>query len=179
MHALLAELGYTGSESQALRNYCRARNRLHKAKLKVSGTMTPQILEDLKEVVAGGGYISEHFRFSEFRCTCRGRFKDCRGVRIRPALIRALEELRAKWYPRGMPLISTGRCPGRNREVGGASLSKHLTWLAADVVPVIPATYPMPKQIGGIGINRSTNKISHVDARRRVFGGVVKWYYGR
>ncbi len=72
--------------------------------------------------------ISKNFRLSEFR---PGRHT-YEYIRISPALVRALEEIRER---AGRPLSVTSgyRPPDYNREVGGVSNSTHIDGLAADI----------------------------------------------
>lgn len=72
--------------------------------------------------------VSEHFSLSEFR---PGKHS-YKYIRVSPALVRALEDIRKK---AGEPVIITSsyRPPAYNREVGGVSNSTHIDGLAADI----------------------------------------------
>ncbi len=72
--------------------------------------------------------ISKNFRLSEFR---PGRHS-YEYIRIHPALIQALEEIRAR-AGRPVHVTSGYRPPAYNREVGGVSNSCHIDGLAADI----------------------------------------------
>lgn len=72
--------------------------------------------------------LSKNFRLSEFR---PGKHS-YEYIRLSPALIQALEEIRAR---AGRPITVTSgyRPPAYNREVGGVSNSCHIDGLAADI----------------------------------------------
>lgn len=72
--------------------------------------------------------ISKNFRLSEFR---PGRHS-YEFIRISPALVRALEEIRER-AGRPIQVTSGYRPPDYNREVGGVSNSTHIDGLAADI----------------------------------------------
>lgn len=75
------------------------------------------------------GDITDHFSRHEFRCKC-GK---CKEKEISLYLVWALEKIR---YAIGKPIIITSgiRCPEHNAEVGGATASKHMLGMAADVI---------------------------------------------
>lgn len=70
--------------------------------------------------------VSPHFKLKEFECRC------CGAVMLAPELLDALERLRDL---RGAPIAITSgyRCEAHNREVGGATRSRHMRGRAADV----------------------------------------------
>ena len=72
--------------------------------------------------------ISKNFRLSEFR---PGRHT-YEFIRISPALVRALEDIRER-AGRPVTVTSSYRPPAYNREVGGVSNSTHVDGLAADI----------------------------------------------
>lgn len=72
--------------------------------------------------------VSEHFSLSEFR---PGRHS-YKFIRLSPALVRALEDIRAK-AGEAVHVTSGYRPPGYNREIGGVSNSCHIDGLAADI----------------------------------------------
>jgi hypothetical protein len=110
--------------------------------------------------------LSKNFRLSEFR---PGKHS-YEYIRISPALIRALEEIRART---GMPITVTSgyRPPDYNREVGGVSNSLHVDGLAADIYCDGLSTaqlHTICKQVigkgGGVGYYPKSGFI-HVDLR--------------
>jgi len=73
--------------------------------------------------------ISKNFRLSEFR---PGEHSyDL--VRIHPALVKALEEIREKGGGQTLHITSAYRPPAYNRKVGGVGNSTHIDGLAADI----------------------------------------------
>jgi lysozyme len=72
--------------------------------------------------------LSSNFHLSEFTCKC-GR---CRNQPIDMQMVRKLQELREVM---GVPLYITSayRCPTHNRNVGGASQSRHMVGDAVDI----------------------------------------------
>ena len=70
--------------------------------------------------------VAEHFRLREFECPC------CHCVRLSPALLACLVELRRAW---GKPVLITSgyRCAPHNKRVKGAPRSLHMAGQAADV----------------------------------------------
>lgn len=110
--------------------------------------------------------ISKNFRLSEFR---PGRHT-YEYIRISPALVRALEEIRRAC---GRPLsVTSGYRPADyNREVGGVSNSTHIDGLAADIYCEGLTTdqlYDICDQVvgsqGGVGYYPQAG-IVHVDVR--------------
>ena len=120
-----------------------------------------------------GGRISDNFRFNEFACKCRG-YSGCRGIKLDIKLVKALETVRDEYYPNGLPIVSAYRCAQHNAAVGGAKESQHLTGKAADIPAKIPHTANWPGEIRGIGYDRRSGKVRHIDTRP---GPRVKWVY--
>lgn len=125
---------------------------------------------------------SPHFSWTEARCKCGGRYAGCRTIRVHRALWQSLEEYRTAFCPRGLPLISVYRCPGRNAAVGGARLSQHMAGLAADIPSTVTSSRVRAlAAFGGIGITARTDTVAHVD-RRDLAGGPsvtspATWFY--
>lgn len=72
--------------------------------------------------------VSEHFSLWEFR---PGRHS-YKFIRLSPALVRALEDIRVR-AGEALHVTSSYRPPDYNREVGGVSNSTHIDGLAADI----------------------------------------------
>ena len=72
--------------------------------------------------------LSENFNLQEFECTGEGH----NHVKVCRELVDKLQELRERL---GRPIMinSAFRCEERNREVGGADESQHLTGRAVDI----------------------------------------------
>ncbi len=81
---------------------------------------------------ASGG-SSAHFKKSEFKCSCGGRY--CNGYpagNTSAKLLNILEKIRA-YYGKPIQITSGQRCKTRNKQVGGASGSAHTKGKAADI----------------------------------------------
>lgn len=133
----------------------------------VDGDPGPQTHAAFVHSAKNGYRISPHFKLSEFRCGCRGRYHDRRYPHVHRALVRALERARAKHYPGGLTVVSGWRCSRFNKAVGGVSNSAHLTGRAAD----IPAKAG-PQEFFNLGFHgigyRSHGKVTHVDVDGRL-----------
>lgn len=81
---------------------------------------------------ASGG-SSAHFKKSEFRCGCGGKY--CNGYpagNTSEKLLNILEKIRA-YYGKPITITSGQRCKTRNKQVGGVSGSAHTKGKAADI----------------------------------------------
>lgn len=113
------------------------------------------------------GYLTEHFKRSEFRCKC-GKY--CDGYPVEPSeeLLELLEKIR-NHFDAPVTIASGVRCKQHNTNVGGASKSQHMYGTAADIkvagkTPKQVAAYAetlMPNS-GGIGLYSTW---THVDVR--------------
>lgn len=74
----------------------------------------------------------KYFKESDFACKC-----GCGGL-PEEDLMRLVDRIREEF---GHPVrVSSGyRCPKRNKAIGGAPASKHISGKAADLMPVSPA----------------------------------------
>ena len=119
------------------------------------------------------GWISEHFRYSEFSCPCCG----VNAVQLR--LIDGLERLREKCGGAPITVTSGFRCWEWNKQVGGVEKSKHTEGMAADIVvaghlPVEVADLAERIEVfshGGIGIYTDQGFV-HLDVRH---DGPARW----
>lgn len=128
------------------------------------GAIGPKTSAAIARSLANGGRASAHFFWSEFDCTCRGRFPECRGVLVMGGLLWSLEKLRAQYGPVG--IISGYRCIRRNREVGSNDGSQHPLGSAADVHLYWTNTRVRNLHVfGGIGRAGSNGQVRHVDRR--------------
>lgn len=119
------------------------------------------------------GDLSQHFSRQEFACHC-----GCGEDQVSPALVEALEQLRAAAGNVPVSIISGRRCLRHNAQVGGSKDSQHLQGRAADLVihglPLealfdLAAGVPMFRN-GGIGLYPGQGFI-HVDVR----GHAARW----
>ena len=82
---------------------------------------------------SSSGGSSAHFKKSEFKCGCNGRY--CNGYpagNMSPKLLDILEKIRA-YYGKPITITSGQRCSTYNRQVGGVSNSAHRKAKAADI----------------------------------------------
>lgn len=117
---------------------------------------------------AGKGTASAHFSWTEFRCTCRGYYDNCRVILVKRGFLQSLERYRARVGP--VSILSGYRCPRRNTAVGGARNSQHMYGVAADVGYKL--TDSQVRALGvaaGIGRSARTHRTRHLD--RRDLGG--------
>lgn len=138
--------------------------------LDVDGIAGPKTIAALQASTAranaGQSTASKHFSFGEFTCECGGAYKDCRRIWVDRRLLKALDVLRDRFYPRGLTVASGCRCPRRNAMVGGAMYSQHLSGLAADIPYATSwSNVAALRLFSGIGRSASTGKVRHVDLR--------------
>ena len=77
-------------------------------------------------------YKVEFFEPREFVCKC------CGTGRVASSLVYTLDMIRRAWD--GAIIVTNGyRCEKHNREVGGATMSRHMIGCAADIKPLDPA----------------------------------------
>jgi len=133
--------------------------------LVVDGIVGPATQAKLTEKVniksrpAQDKQLSKNFNELEFAC------RHCRQVHVEPELVTKLQALRDAL---GRPITVTSgyRCPVHNRNVGGATQSRHMQGQAADLVVagVSPAAVAQAADrvgLGGIGVYKSG--FTHVD----------------
>lgn len=170
--AVLANLGWrtntTGRLTQAVMDFQRGWN-LGPA-LGIDGVVGPKtsaaLLKSEANRRAGRGTVSAHFSFTEFRCQCGGKFSSCRRIWIIRAQVQSLEVYRR--HAGFFHVVSGCRCPGHNKEVGGASSSQHTFGSATDIAKVFtPATIRSWKCFAGIGYGAASGLACHVDRRDR------------
>lgn len=135
----------------------------------VPGIWTPT---DDRESDLPEGYLSPHFRISEFDCNHCGHYGDL----ISMELIRVLEDVRKEFGP---VVINSGvRCEQHNSAVGGAWNSRHLNKHAdaADIVCPNASTkevreYLLAKYPNQYGIGKYDSFV-HIDTRPN---GPARW----
>jgi uncharacterized protein YcbK (DUF882 family) len=115
------------------------------------------------------GDLSAHFNRSEF--ACHGSSHGAHAT-VSSHLIQHLERLRALKGGRPLRIVSGVRCVPHNRAVGGASGSKHLEGIAADI-PEGYATTEEAARAGFTGIGSRGRWAIHVDVRR----SPARWSY--
>lgn len=114
---------------------------------------------------------TKHFDESEFRC------KDgCGLLVVKPLLLERLEQLRAV-IGTPIPIVSGFRCCEHNKNVGGASRSRHTVGEAADIPKALRVTRRQAERVGftGIGIDGDSGWVVHVDVRPQ--RDVTVWHY--
>lgn len=106
-----------------------------KAGLKQTGSKTSAYEKALKQQYAkrDKNLLSKHFKKSEFKCGCRGRYCDGYPATVSPQLIGILEKIRAD-YGKPITITSGVRCKKYNNSLKGSiKTSKHLYGKAADI----------------------------------------------
>jgi hypothetical protein len=112
--------------------------------------------------------LTPHFKLGEFACKCGGKNTGCKLVIPDQAKILAnkLEVLRTHFFPRGLVIIDSYRCPVHNKQVGGVGNSQHELGKAADIPGTVIYTDLLKlKLFSGVGWNKSDHKVVHVDVR--------------
>lgn len=137
--------------------------------------------------------LSTNFRASEFACKGKGC---CSTVKIDEKLVEYLQKIRDH-FGKAITITSGYRCATHNKNVGGASGSRHATGQAADIqmkgiAPAEVAKYAESIGILGIGLYETAKDgyFVHVDtrttksfwygqaqAKRTTFGGAVTSTY--
>lgn len=141
-------------------------------KLTADGVVGPKtaaaLITSEKRRRAGQPTASAHFSFSEFACGCHGRYSDCPRIWVRHELLESLEELRVRFYPGGLTVVSGCRCIRHNKAVGGVSNSQHLFGSACDIPYTKKASskaLAKERLFAGLGRSGSTSLVRHVDRR--------------
>ena len=177
--AILHNLGWrvdtTGRFSQAVRDFQSGWN-LGVA-LGVDGLVGPAtaaaLLKSEANRRAGRGTASAHFSFSEFACSCGGRYAKCRRIWIVRRQVQAMERYRVLSGP--LAIVSGCRCPERNAVVHGASSSQHLYGTGCDFRPKFSlAKLRTVGMFVGIGVGAVSGLACHGDTR---IGAKVNWTY--
>lgn len=148
----------------------------HAAKLRTKGyaAHTFQIVE-----YPNATHYSEHFTRAELNCKgpeCAGKQPPAEIQKELAKLAQDLEKLRTR-LGTGLGVMSGYRCPVRNKAVGGASQSMHMTGKAADLIVLegqqdryVAASNTVPAfNHGGIGVYPHGGV--HVDRR----GWFARW----
>lgn len=78
------------------------------------------------------GQLSSHFKKTEFKCGCRGKYCSGYPATVSSKLLKILEGLRS-FYGKPITVTSGIRCNTYNRQVGGVSNSPHKYGKAADI----------------------------------------------
>lgn len=111
--------------------------------------------------------LSKNFRVSEFVCNGNGC---CSTAKIDESLVSYLQKIRDH-FGKAITITSGYRCVTHNKNVGGASASRHTKGQAADIVvkgiaPVEVAKYAETIGILGIGLYEAKDgNFVHIDTR--------------
>lgn len=135
-----------------------------KADGKVGPLTSAALMLSAARAAKGQSTMSANFSFVEFRCNCGGRYANCRRIWEDYRHVRRLEAYRAKVG--AVRIISGCRCPGRNKEVGGASNSQHQFGFSSDVQGLRSLADVKAMHIfAGLGFQGSTGRVVHADSR--------------
>ncbi|HEV2772066.1 MAG TPA: D-Ala-D-Ala carboxypeptidase family metallohydrolase [Thermoleophilaceae bacterium] len=128
--------------------------------LLIDGHAGPKTHEALRLALEEEGRCSPHFAFREFKSKGNG------WIKVNRELVRGLEEYREDLARGPVVVVSGYRDPRRNAQVGGAKNSQHLYGNAADLEPLHSvAEVRRLRRFSGIGYNRASGKVPHVDVR--------------
>lgn len=111
--------------------------------------------------------LSINFKSTEFDCHGKGC---CTETTIDPLLVTYLQKIRTH-FGKSVTINSGYRCPKHNKAVGGASKSRHVYGMAADIAvkgvkPAEVAKYAESIGIKGIGLYESKDgNFVHIDTR--------------
>ena len=112
--------------------------------------------------------LSKNFQVSEFACHGKGC---CSTVKVDDVLVGYLQKIR-EHFDKPITITSGYRCPTHNRNVGGATGSRHAKGQAADIVvkdvkPAEVAKYAESIGVLGIGLYETSRDghFVHIDTR--------------
>lgn len=137
--------------------------------LAVDGKAGPKtqaaILKSLARHNAGKSTMSWNFSFTEFRCKCGGRYRNCKRNWTSRKHVLRMETYRKK-VGRPVRIISGYRCPGHNAAVGGASKSQHMYGYSCDFAGLVKASTLVNWNIfAGVGRGQRNGMAVHGDSR--------------
>ena len=110
------------------------------------------------------GNLSKNFSDVEFECQC-----GCGTGRVTEDLVRVLQEVR-NHFGKSVTITSGIRCVSHNKNVGGASKSKHIKGIAADfkikgIKPQVVYEWICDKYPESFGIGLYSRWV-HLDVRK-------------
>ena len=109
-----------------------------------------------------------------------GKNPGCLVTRVCMPLMNNLEILRSKYYPTGLHIVDSYRCPVENKRVGGVKFSQHELGTAADIPGTVAHQDVLALNLfTGVGWNRSDGKVVHVDMRPGDPHHPTTWTYPR
>ena len=148
----------------------------------IDGRIGPVTLKRMRWSANHNGRCSRHFTYRECRSKGNG------WIKVHRALLQGMEEYRdVVGHGVDLSTFSVYRDPAHNIAVGGASQSQHVYGNGVDLVPELsPDRVKAMKRFSGIGIQRASNKVRHVDVRHvgpnNTTGGTpaspTLWFYG-
>ena len=149
----------------------RSGRRWIRSTLRATGKAGPLTRACLRSSAKNGGRCSQHFTFREWKSKGNG------WIHVDRRHVRAMERYRRR-VGRGVDIVSGYRDQKHNQRVGGATLSRHVNGDASDLVPTLTlAQVKALKVFTGIGVQRASGKVRHVDNRPGSTGSPTVWYY--
>jgi len=130
--------------------------------------------------------LSPHFTLTEFSCHCGGVNKGCQKsipLEARKLALK-LEVVRSKFYPKGLRIVNSYRCPIENARAEKASGQKvlpnslHVYGKAADIPPLVHHEDLLKLNLfTGVGWIKATGLVTHVDLRSGDPKSPATWTY--
>jgi len=130
--------------------------------------------------------LSPHFTLTEFSCHCGGKNQGCqKSIPLEAKkLAEKLEIIRTKFYPKGLRIVDSYRCPIENARAESASGQRvlpnswHVKGKAADIPPVIKHQDLIKLGLfTGVGWNKASGLVVHVDLRPGDPKSPATWTY--
>lgn len=126
--------------------------------LLIDGYAGPQTHQALQLCLDRGGRVDDFFFWREFKSNGDG------WINVHRELIRGLHNYRLRYGP--TKIVSGYRDIAYNRKIGAVPNSQHVYGNAADIPPVASVNAVRGMRLfSGIGYERSTGKVRHVDVR--------------
>ena len=140
--------------------------------LRATGKPGPLTRSYLRSAAKQGGKCSKNFAFAEWKSKGDG------WIKVKKKHIKSMERYR-KRVGGSVEIVSGYRDEKHNAAVGGASQSRHVDGDASDLNPKLTlAQVKALKVFTGIGVQRASGLVRHVDNRPGSVNSPTVWFYG-